>query len=90
MYGTVPANTDANGLATVTFTLDRNPPVLFTATTARSPQFQQQYYQSGKINDGSHIVIITYTDSKPATFWIDYILYTVCIRCIVFQLRSSA
>ncbi|KIM91335.1 hypothetical protein PILCRDRAFT_58047, partial [Piloderma croceum F 1598] len=73
VYGTVPI-TDDNGPSVSTYTLDNNSPVMYTAQTMTTTQFQTRYYQSGLISDGEHRLTIKNTSPKPTTYWIDYIL----------------
>jgi hypothetical protein len=64
---------------TLTYILDNNPVGTITAPAINTSEYRQLIYYSDPIRDGQHSLIITYiTTDDQFTFFLDYLVYTVC------------
>ncbi|PSR71007.1 hypothetical protein PHLCEN_2v13111 [Hermanssonia centrifuga] len=72
VYGTIGPTGDV--LPTSTYLLDSASILTYVAANVSATTYQNQFYQSPVLQDGSHTLVITVT--SQGYYWLDYLLYT--------------
>ena len=71
MYGTY----GKEGEARSTYTLDNRRPATFTSPQRDPAQYHQRFYQSPRLEDGEHTLVIDVELDDGARYWLDYLIY---------------
>ncbi|GLB44419.1 hypothetical protein LshimejAT787_1700460 [Lyophyllum shimeji] len=79
VYGTISDGGVYKDPPVSTYSIDGASPVTYSAVAGSQAQYKQLYFQSPKLADGQHTLVITST-LESAFFWIDYIQFTPSVE----------